>query len=34
MCSGNGGEGQGGGGGVTVHGQLGHGDPDVMLCKY
>ena len=24
----------GGGGGVTVHGQLGHGDPDVMLCKY
>ena len=23
----------GGGGGVTVHGQLGHGDPDVILCK-
>ena len=20
--------------GVTVHGQLGHGDPDVILCKY
>ena len=23
-----------GGGGVTVHGQVGHGDPDVILCKY
>ena len=27
----NGGEGKGG---VTVHGQVGHGDPDVILCKY
>ena len=24
----------GGGGGVTVHGQVGHDDPDVILCKY
>ena len=31
VYSGNGGEGQGG---VTVHGQVGHGDPDVILCKY
>ena len=23
-----------GGGGVIVHGQLCHGDPDVILCKY
>ena len=29
---GNGGEGKGGG--VTVHGQVGHGDPNVILCKY
>ena len=26
--------GRGGGGGVTVHGQVGHGDPNVILCKY
>ena len=25
---------RGRGGGVTVHGQVGHGDPDVILCKY
>ena len=30
VCSGNGGKGQG----VTVHGQVGHSDPDVILCKY
>ena len=31
VYSGNGGEGKGG---VTVHGQVGHGDPNVILCKY
>ena len=25
---------RGRGGGVTVHGQVGHGDPNVILCKY
>ena len=28
------GAGGGGGGGVTVHGQVGYSDPDVILCKY
>ena len=25
---------RGRGRGVTVHGQVGYGDPDVILCKY
>ena len=29
VCSGNGGEGQG----VTVHGQVGHSDPDVICVN-
>ena len=34
MYSGNVGGGGGGGRCVTIHGQVGHSDPDVILCKF